>query len=195
MLVNSVAASLNIFFLFRFMKKYFREDKSSSGWLKSYFNILIAASLINGVFFLPGLSLALLLLALITPFLGLWVFIILHEKLNFLNAFTRTFAVFGVEPGKAFGLFLILAVTGTIYYFMLNSPLAYFYYEIINWNLNLSHETVRIGILFLMTFVSFFAIQLILPMMFIGSGLLYYSIVEISEASDLKKRINSLLRK
>lgn len=193
MLINSLAASVSIFFVFHFMKKYFGQESSLRRW-GNFINIFVAVSLVNAFFFIGGFT-AFMLITVVAPFLGLWIFTAYHEKINILSAIPRTFTVFGAASGKVFGLFFILAITGVIYFFMINSPLVLFYFEILNWNLNLEHETMKTVMLYLMMFTSFLAIHMIFPMVFIGSGFLYYSLVEISEAKDLNRKINSLASK
>ena len=194
MLVNSITISLNIFFLQRYLKKYFREDSGSFLSLKGFINILAVVSLFNAIFFTGGF-IALFLVIGVAPFLGLWLFTAYHEKMNIVSAIPRAFMIFNVAPAKVFGLFIILALTGGIYFFMFNSPLVILYYRIINWNLNLNYETVRITMQALMMLVSFLTVHMIFPMVVIGSSLLYYSLVEILEASELSRKIRSLATK
>jgi hypothetical protein len=64
----------------------------------------------------------------IAPFFILWTFTAYQGK-DLFTAFSRAFSVFNVSPGKAYGLFTMLAVISVIYFFMVNSPLIYFYFE------------------------------------------------------------------
>jgi uncharacterized membrane protein SpoIIM required for sporulation len=199
MIIHVITISLNILFSYKLFEKYIRGDafpkKQTAGfYILSFLKIAFVVFLFNCAFFVNGF-LAFLAIVIAAPFLLLWTFIAYYNRMNLLSSFSRTFSLLNVSVSKVYGLFIMLALIGVIYFFMIDSPLIYFYFEIINWNLSMERETIKEIILMLMVFTSFFAVNLILPMVLIGNGLVYFSLVEIDEAHDLNERIETLVQK
>jgi hypothetical protein len=90
------------------------------------------------------------------------------------------------------GLALILSLLGSIYFFIFNSPFLFFYFEVLTWNLNLDSETLSKIFQVFMTFVSLFAMGIVVPIVLTGIGFKFHSLLEINEASELKQRISNI---
>jgi hypothetical protein len=122
----------------------------------------------------------------------MWTFVTFNFGLSVFAAASRSVKVLNAYPGKALGLFVMLALISLIYFFMLDSPLLYIFFDVIHWNLNFDPDTVRQMVFLLVLFISFFGMHLIFPMMLTGNSLVYYSLMEISNAGELNERISKM---
>jgi hypothetical protein len=75
---------------------------------------------------------------------------------------------------------------------VLSAPLVLMYTSIIEWNLALSGTWGRIAINFLETFVKVFSFNLIIPILALATGFLYFTLQEVNTAKNLKEAIARL---
>lgn len=193
---NTILFTINILFLMRLLKSFLNSDLKESREnmrykVTTFLKLFTIVTLFNCIFFLKAIY-AVLIIVVVAPFFVLWMFIGYYEKKNLFTSFSRSYSVVSISPGKTYGLFIMLAVISLIYFFMLDSPLVYFYFDIVNWNMSLDAGTVREVILILLVFISFIALNLVLPMVIIGNSLVYFSLIEMEEANGLKRRIERL---
>jgi hypothetical protein len=62
--------------------------------------------------------------------------------------------------------------------------------ELIAWVIHLEQDQMDEVSVVLLSFVSLFVLYLVLSMIIIGVGLLYYSLLEITETNELRRRID-----
>lgn len=158
---------------------------------KKFFSVFIAIALLNTIFFIPD-GRSFFAFAIISPFLFLTVYASLYEQINFFAAFNRCRKTLKGNWLNLLGLALILSLLGSIYFFVFNSPFLFFYFEIITWNLNVAPETLSKIFQIFITFLSLFAMGIVVPIVLIGIGLKFHSLLEINEAGELKQRINNI---
>jgi len=188
--INTIFISVNSIIAFRYISLETGSPKQS--FLKYFFfNCLFAltiSALIQLVIWTePGLLFIFLPLAL--PILLMNYFIKIQENKGLGNSISRTFGLLSTGYGRMIGLFFILSICSFIYFFLIESPITYLYFELLNWNINLNEEERRFLYIIFSCMVSFIALQMILPMFYIGFSLSYFSIREMKEAVKLKERI------
>ncbi len=158
---------------------------------KKFFSVFIAIAIMNTIFFIPD-GRSFFAFAIVSPFLFLTVYASLYEQINFFAAFNRCRKILKGNWLNLLGLALILSLLGSIYFFVFNSPFLFFYFEIITWNLNVAPETLSKLFQIFITFLSLFAMGIVVPIVLIGIGLKFHSLLEINEAGELKQRINNI---
>lgn len=158
---------------------------------KKIFSVLISIAVLNIIFFIPD-GRSFFAFALVSPFLFLWIYAYLYEQKNLFSSFNRCLKILSNNWLNLLGLALILSVLGSIYFFIFNSPFLFFYFEIITWNLNVEPEILGKLFQVFMTFISLFAMGIVVPIILIGIGFKFHSLMEINEATGLKQRISSI---
>ncbi|MBK9526191.1 MAG: stage II sporulation protein M [Bacteroidetes bacterium] len=191
--INTVFMSLIFVNAFKWFRKHLdakefsAPQKNNSGFF-DFLKTFLVLFLLQSVFFMDG-GLSFLVFMIATPFLLMWITTSLLFRVDLMQAFSVALKSINISFSKSYGLFFMLCFTGMIYFFLIDSPLVYFYYEIINWNLNLEYELVREIVLFLMLITSYLLFGLVIPIFLFGTGLLYFSLSEIDEAAGLSQTI------
>ncbi len=161
---------------------------------KRFLTVIIFIALLNTIFFIPDGG-SFFVFALVSPVLFLIIYACLYEQIYFIPAFKRCWKILKGNWFNLLGLALILSLLGSIYFFVFNSPFLFFYFEIITWNLNVSPETLSKIFQIFITFLSLFAMGIVVPIVLIGIGLKFHSLLEINEAAELKQRISNIVIK
>ncbi len=154
-------------------------------------SVFLCITLLNVIFFIPD-GRSFFAFAVFSPFIFLVIYASVYEDKNFVSMFNRCRKILHDNWLNFFGLALIISLLGSIFFFIFNSPFLFFYFEIITWNLNLESETLNKIFQVFMTLVSLFAIGVAVPLVLIGIGFKYHSLVEINEAAELKQRISNI---
>jgi hypothetical protein len=191
--INTVFMSLIFVNAFKWFRKHldakeFSAPQKNNSGLFDFLKTFLVLFLLQSVFFMDG-GLSFLVFMIATPFLLMWITTSLLFRVDLMQAFSVALKSINISFSKSYGLFFMLCFTGMIYFFLIDSPLVYFYYEIINWNLNLEYELVREIVLFLMLITSYLLFGLVIPIFLFGTGLLYFSLSEIDEAAGLSQTI------
>jgi hypothetical protein len=158
---------------------------------KRFFTVIVFIALLNTIFFIPDGG-SFFAFALLSPVLFLVIYACLYEQIYFIPAFKRCWKILKGNWFNLLGLALILSLLGSIYFFVFNSPFLFFYFEIITWNLNVAPETLSKIFQIFITFISLFTMGMVVPIVLIGIGLKFHSLVEINEAVELKQRISNI---
>ena len=158
---------------------------------KRFLTVIVFIALLNTIFFIPDGG-SFFVFALVSPVLFLIIYACLYEQIYFIPAFNRCWKILKGNWFNLLGLALILSLLGSIYFFVFNSPFLFFYFEIITWNLNVSPETLSKIFQIFITFLSLFAMGIVVPIVLIGIGLKFHSLLEINEAAELKQRISNI---
>ncbi|MGE0635592.1 MAG: stage II sporulation protein M [Bacteroidia bacterium] len=158
---------------------------------KRFPTVIIFIALLNTIFFIPDGG-SFFLFALVSPFLFLVIYACLFKEAYFLPALNHCRKILKGNWLNLLGLALILSLLGSIYFFVFNSPFLFFYFEIITWNLNVAPETLSKIFQIFITFISLFTMGMVVPIVLIGIGLKFHSLLEINEANELKQRINNI---
>ncbi|HRH65789.1 MAG TPA: stage II sporulation protein M [Bacteroidia bacterium] len=191
--INTFFMSLLFLNTMRLFRKHLSVDpamivQEKTTFLVDFLKTYAILFIFHAVYFING-GLLFLVFFITGPFLFTWLSTALLLRTNLAKSFSISLHSITLSTGKSYGLFCILCLVGLICFFLIDSPLVYFYYEIINWNLNLEYTVVQQIVLFLMMFSSYLIFGLVVPIFLCGSGLLYFSIKEMDEANGLKHRI------
>jgi len=91
-----------------------------------------------------------------------------------------------------FASFFYIAVVSVIVLFLVDSPFTWFYFEVIQWNID-ADESVKSTIAVLsLIFVNHLGLALLLPLTFYAQVLEYHSAMEAKTASRLTKRVENI---
>lgn len=153
--------------------------------------VFVSMLLINLVFYV-NIVFIILLIIVVIPFFIEFLFILFYERKSVLASIQRVFETFFVHTMDLYGVFILMFAAMMVYFWLLSSPLFVTYFQFIEWNLNLSIQLRLSVVNSLMSFSAYFAMGILLPMLFCSVFSKYFSQVEILEATDLKKKIKSL---
>ncbi|MCB9275143.1 MAG: stage II sporulation protein M [Lewinellaceae bacterium] len=191
-LANVLVMSILAYFAFYNLLRV--EGSSRSSWqqhLYGFLKVAVAMAALELVLWTNDWYTPFLLLGLIAVPL-VWGFAALREGANAVTAFGRALGLIGQSYGKALGLFLILMTVGYLFFALVDSALGWFYLDLITWVVHLSEAAMAELSAVVLTFVSIFILHLIYVMLFIGGGLLYYTLREAREAPALMDRIGQI---
>ena len=191
-LANLLGMSILAYVVFRTLAQEERAGPISSGQhLMGFLQVTVA---------MAGLELLLWTNDWYTPFLLLgiiaipilWGYASLREESNAVTAFGRAFALIGQGYSITFSLFAILMVVAFLVFNLADSALAWFYLDLVTWVVHLSESAMNELSAVVLTFVTIFILHLIYAMLFMGGGLLYYTLREAREAPALMERIEGI---
>lgn len=196
--VNVLIYSIVTFISFSFVKREAEEylkinagNTSVQGHVVNFIKILFGI----GVWYLIILTntwFTSILFLTISPIVFLWMYIMFAEGKNPISAIARTFSFLQKNYGRALGVFFILACIGMLFFSIMDTTVLWFYFEMIGWNLSLTQDNLNDLLVVLFAFTSVFVLSLIVPLVFMSIGLLYYTLLEINEAPSLWKRIQTI---
>jgi uncharacterized membrane protein SpoIIM required for sporulation len=192
-LLNTLVCSVPLYIMSAYISVISNEKQlqTRNYFLKNYYQSLIVSAVLNSVLFLPN-PLNFIVLIFMLPFALLWQFVMFKESKNVFYSLQYAFQLANNSLGKLLGLYFTLFFIGSIYFFFIDSPLAYFYFEVLSWNVYLSAEDTQKLFIFLMMFTSISALQLVFPLLCIGFNLVYFSLKEIKYATHLKFRVQNI---
>lgn len=125
----------------------------------------------------------------VAPLIFFTMFIGFYEGHNFIDTLKRAITYLNTAMGSLLGMYFILLFTAGLFLLILFSPLWYFYYQLLNWNILLNDETRQFIETFVPCFVSVTGISLITFFILNGVFIKYFSIKEMTEANSLKEKI------
>jgi uncharacterized membrane protein SpoIIM required for sporulation len=193
---NTIVCSIPLFLMCAYLhfqsdEKHIKQKLTLNFFVKNYYKSLLVSVVINAVLFLPN-PLSSIVLIIILPFALLWQFAMFKENKSIFHNLSYTFQLANSSFGKLIGLYFILCFIGGIYFFFIDSPLVYFYFEILNWNVYFNDENTQKLFIFLLLFTSISALQMVIPLLCIGFNVVYFTLKEIKEANHLKLRVQNI---
>jgi uncharacterized membrane protein SpoIIM required for sporulation len=188
-----LVASLRIVEFLYQKKLQKRSDARSEkgGFRKMYLKTLPLVALLNLALLLPGRLGGLLFLTLM-PIAVLWAFVAIHHQLSLGKAFVKLGQLLTGNLLRFFGLFCLAVFVDVLLLLVLYSPFMWFYYEIIAWNFNLPPEQMAELTVVLLTFVNYFGLMMILPLLYMGIALQSFTLLEMNEAPNLRAAIRQI---
>lgn len=132
---------------------------------------------------------ALLLMIFTFPIVLLWIYIMYEEKLNLFHGLKRTFDLMSGVYTQAFALMFILMLIGFLFYSILDTSVAWLYFEMMGWLFNYEQAVMNDISSILLTFISVFGLQFVFAIFLLGFSLYYYSLLEMKEALSLYQKI------
>jgi hypothetical protein len=94
-----------------------------------------------------------------------------------------------IQFGQMLGVFLILFITGFLFFLLLDSGLLWFLLDVIGMNFYLTDSGAQVFETVAVTSISVFFLLVIFSLWVTGTSLQYFSILEATEAFFLKKRL------
>jgi uncharacterized membrane protein SpoIIM required for sporulation len=139
----------------------------------------------NG-WYLPFMLMALLVLP------GLWGHISLRNGRNPFAAGSRSLSLLFPNFSRGFSLSLLFLLVGLLFFSLVNTTLSWFYLDLFSWVVQLPAEAMAQFSTIVLTFISVWVLYLVMAMVLVSGGLLYYSLIEIQEAPQLRQRIQDI---
>ena len=197
-IINILVYSIIAFLIFHLFTKQTEKFQPVDIGNRSYYPLLnfIYTLLVTTVlyFFLTKLPifLVLILCPIVFTISYLCLFITFKERINLFSAISRAFYLGGGNIGHLHSLFLLLTFIGACFFLILDTTLMNFYIELISWVVNSDQGALDELLIIVLTFTFVTTLGYLLPILLIGIGLLYSSLIEIKEAFGLKEKIRSI---
>lgn len=162
------------------------------GFAKQYYlkSILIAA-MINLLFFIPGDIGWLLFFTFLSVWLMWFVILVMENKKTGKSLRTALNLFLGKHFWRLFSLYLILMLLSFIFFLVLNSPILWMYFEVIQWNILEGVVDPYVVYMGFVCFIMLLGLTLTFPILVIGTALQYFNLREITSAHYLKQEIAS----
>jgi uncharacterized membrane protein SpoIIM required for sporulation len=146
------------------------------------------------IFFIPN-SLSWVLFLLVTPFAYMWLFAAEQRQgTSVFASFGHGFSLASNYFGRLLGLNIVIFLSMFIFFFLVNSPVFWSYFNFLNWMVSISPGWFETLLYNLLVVTIQFSLLLGFPLLTIGMGLQYYNLKEIDGAHQLKSRIKTLKR-
>lgn len=190
--INAVATSLVIHRCFMlFLKSQTRSKKLS---FISFVKILfVQLGIFSALHLMGGWATFLLIFTFLI--LMLYLFAMDHERQNIFSGFGSAWNLVGTNFGQVIGIQMILLLMTFSFLMILSAPLLYLNTEVLSWNFARTDTWAQIIISVITNFMKLFGFYLMLPLL-VGSAIsLYFSLLEIATANNLKKSIMSIAAK
>jgi len=149
---------------------------------------------------LPGMALLMVMLWTNNPltlfiviFLGaypfLWMYTAIDRKQGAFSSIQEFLGLIGTNFGRILSVMLVFMMIGFLFFSLLDTVLFWLYLDLISWVSTAEGSELEALSIILQVGTSVFMIFLILGLMIMGFGLLYYTLQEIQEAPGLRQKV------
>lgn len=185
---------LAFFCTFLFPRMMGKRPASQAAIVLQFIKTLAPAAIMVGILYAQSPYTSFLIL-LFFPFLLLWMTVLALEPETRGLGIPRVLFLALPNFSRVFSLLLLLMLTGGLFFSLLDTGLAWTYLNLISWVVRLNSEQMEQFSAIVLASLTYFFHFLIYGMIATGFGLIYYSLVEIMEANQLKQRIREIGRK
>lgn len=186
--------------LFSFVYKHWKmellpnKEKFFSGFTLKIFVKAFTVSFIINVAYMIGLDngFILFLFWIIIPVLLFWAAVAYEDTEPFYSSIIRMITLLRAVFSQFLGLFLVLFILCILSFLLVNSPLMWLYFELMQVGFELDSDSMNTVIFGFSIAASAFSFCILLPIIFIGMLFMYHNASEVLTAASLKKRIGSI---
>lgn len=157
----------------------------------SYLNILTCIAIAYGIIWLE-IDFIFLLLMIMLPFLLFWAYVTYEEKQSIFKGFNRVWALLNGQFISLFSIFSTVSFLSFFLFSIMDTMVLWFFFEPITWLLPFEQDLLNNVTVILLTFCTMLSLHLLFSMILIGVGLLYYSLLEVQEATSLLEKIRNI---
>lgn len=194
-LINAVCFTLLSLVAFRFV--WLEDDKTQKlnrrQWLMGLVNVLIPMALLQLVIRTNDWYTIFLIMAVL-PIISVWAYAGFREQKLLPQALGRAIPLIQSGIGLSLGLFTIMLILAFIFTMLADTALAALFVDLITWVVHFEAAEMATFSTIVLTFTSTYLLHLTLTMLFLGGGLLYYSLKEAHDATALKESIQNIGR-
>ncbi|MBX2842457.1 MAG: stage II sporulation protein M [Flammeovirgaceae bacterium] len=205
LVLNTLMISIGIAFVFGILnKKIVHKDQKInlvSFLIEHSYKFLIAGILVNLIIFLGmelinslyffGFLFFIVIYISVIPIPFLWVFVGIKENNGLLKDQSNTIAIIKGNYSRLLGLSIILTFISALFLILIGTPFLISYFEFVNYNFLSEGEGSSVPKYINMT-LAIFATNIVITFSAFGNSLIYFSFLEINQATGLKDKINQL---
>ena len=126
------------------------------------------------------------------PFALLFTYVSYRDRIYVIKAIQRVFFLLKGAYWRTVGMTMLLLVLGLTLFSIVNTAVAHLFFQLINWLVYAEQTVLNEWSLRLNTFLLASVASFIWILLFLGSGLLYYTLREINEGTDLRKKLAAI---
>ncbi|MFK7934257.1 MAG: stage II sporulation protein M, partial [Saprospiraceae bacterium] len=158
---------------------------------KTFLQIALLVAIAYGIIWWES-GFTYLLLGIAMPILALWAYVTYEEKQFIFTSLSRTFTLLNGQFLSLFGLFLSVTLLALFLFSILDTMVLWFFFEPLTWLFPYDQATLDNLNVMLLTFITMLSLHLLLAIIFVGIGLLYYSLLEVQEATSLLEKVRRI---
>jgi len=159
----------------------------------SFLNLLVPVS-IGCLILATNLPFKGLILFVLIPFLLMTIFVSQKEEINFFTALIRGFNLMKRNLGQVVSVLLLVSVLGILLFSIMDTSILWFYLEFFGWNFSVDQSTMDQLVYGSLIYIAIFILCLVLSLFTFCFGLLYFSLIEITEAPWLYEAVANIGR-
>lgn len=126
------------------------------------------------------------------PIFMLWMSSLMLEKRDLFTGFGRSVSLLTSSILESYGLALMIFLVMMIFSFISNTEMTWYLLDVLGWNFANRAAVTSTFLYAALIFLFTLSFGFLLPILTAAYGVLYYSLVEIRDASSLKERIKEI---
>lgn len=195
-IINTILITIFTFVVYQHLLKDAQNSFESADYIErstlfKIINTIIPIAVMMVCFQAGGVWFFLFIVGLF-PLLLLWIYLIYAEGNNCFEALGNTFRLIGAGYSVGITTTVGLLSLAMLFYSIADSAIFWFYIDILSWNLSLDPMQLELVVAVLLTFTSMWMLYMLYGFFLTGIGLLYYSILEQTEAYSLRKMLTRI---
>lgn len=167
------------------------DQKKTGSHLLNFSKVLLVVGILNLIIAINHV-IVLLIIPFIFPILFLWSQGMVSERTDIISGLSRSFSLSKGNYGPMFGLFLTVALVGSLFFLLLDSGILYFLLSSVSMNFFLTAEQGEIFTTVLVVFISVFTLLVTFGFFVVSTGLQFFSNLEVAEANTLFEKIEKI---
>ncbi|MEO0726374.1 MAG: stage II sporulation protein M [Bacteroidota bacterium] len=172
---------------FRAIDRELEQTIDRLAYLRLFFGLLLV---VLCVCFLSWWLLA--IIAFILPLALLFTYVSYRDRIYVFKGIQRVFFLMKGAYWRTVGMSLLLLVLGLTLFSIVNTVVAHLLFQLINWLVYAEQAILDEWSLRMNTFLLASIASFIWMLLFLGTGLLYYTLREINEGTDLRKKLAAI---
>jgi uncharacterized membrane protein SpoIIM required for sporulation len=158
--------------------------------LRSLLQIIVVTTAFFGLLYLGFLGVFILLC--VFGILLFAAFIVVTEQTGLMYGFSRGWELYGKNSNQGLGLQFMTLLLAFSFLLLLSAPLLYMHMNVIEWNFVADDPWSKNAIHFVELFIKIFSFYLVLPLICVSMGYMYFSQEEVVSATSLKDSIGKM---
>lgn len=126
------------------------------------------------------------------PIIMLWLSALILEEKNLFTGLGRSITLFGSSIVGTYGLAIMIFLVMMVFSFISNTEMTWYLLDVVGWNFADRTTDTPTFLYAALIFLFVLSFGFLLPILTAAYGILYYTLVEIRDATALKKRIEKI---
>lgn len=189
--LNILLIGLYATLVFRMVKKAFAPDEPRGPLWQDWLRALPGMALLMAMLWTNS-SYTLFLIIFVGAFPLLWIYTAMAEKRGAFTSIRQVSQLLKGNFGRILSVMLVFLLIGFLFFSLLDTGLYWLYLDLVSWVSNAEGSKLEGLSTILQVTTSMLMIFLILGVILLGFGLLYYTLLEIQQAPGLRAKMEQI---